>query len=109
MGLGLTPGHAIDPRRGFAELGMDSLLSVELCDRFCEDLAVSLPATLLFEHPTLEALTLHLLNSAFGQTPTTEPTPETPEGTPFDVRSLSDGELEALVDREWVNFSGDRG
>ncbi len=47
------------PRRTelFGRLGMDSLLAVELRDRLCAALELSLPATIAMDHPTVRRLT----------------------------------------------------
>jgi len=58
--LGLDVGRAVDPRTPLGELGLDSLLSVELRNRLSVVVGKPLPATLLFDHPTLDALTDHL-------------------------------------------------
>jgi KR domain/Phosphopantetheine attachment site len=105
-GLGLPEGHVIDPRRGFAELGMDSILSVELRDRLCAELEVMLPATVVFEHPTLETLTLHLLSQIIGEALPIDRSKPAAAAEAFDVRSFSERELEALVDREWTSITG---
>jgi acyl transferase domain-containing protein/NAD(P)-dependent dehydrogenase (short-subunit alcohol dehydrogenase family)/aryl carrier-like protein len=57
--LGL-PTEALDPRRGFFDAGMDSLTAVELASALARDLGRSVPSTLVFEHPTVEAVTDHL-------------------------------------------------
>ncbi len=61
--LGQTLGSASPPPadRGFFELGMDSLLSVEFRGRVQGALGLPMPDTYAFEHPTCEALTDHLL------------------------------------------------
>ena len=46
--------------QGLMELGMDSLMSVELSNRLKTSVGQSLPTTLAFEHPTVDALTAHL-------------------------------------------------
>lgn len=51
----------IDPRRGFFELGMDSLTSMELRNRLQRELDIFLDATLTFKYPTVSALSEHLL------------------------------------------------
>ena len=55
--LGLDALFDIDPKHGFTDLGMDSLLSIELKNRLQKTSGLSLSATLAFDYPTLEALT----------------------------------------------------
>jgi aryl carrier-like protein len=56
--IGAVTAQAIDPKQPLSELGLDSLMAVELRNRLGTALALkrSLPATLVFDHPTLEAL-----------------------------------------------------
>ena len=42
------------------EIGLDSLMAVELRNALTRSLGQPLPATLLFDHPTLDALAAHL-------------------------------------------------
>jgi acyl carrier protein len=64
--LGLPGGEPIDPRRPLSELGLDSLMAVELRNAIGESVGRTLPATLLFKHPTLEALTDFAMAELFG-------------------------------------------
>jgi acyl transferase domain-containing protein/acyl carrier protein len=60
--LGLDATRALDPRTPLGELGLDSLLAVELRNAIGRAIGVNLPATLLFDYPTVETLTSYLCN-----------------------------------------------
>ncbi len=62
----------LDPRRGFFELGIDSLTSMELRNRLQRELDCTLDATLTFKYPSVLALTEHLLGQICQQNPVTE-------------------------------------
>ena len=59
--LGVDPSRTIDPRTPLGEWGLDSLLAVELRNTLGTALGQVLPATLLFDHPTIDALTEFIL------------------------------------------------
>lgn len=50
-----------EPEMGFFDMGMDSLLAVELKDRVERKIGHSLSATIAFTYPTIEKLAEHLL------------------------------------------------
>lgn len=54
--LGMGQGQALDPDRSFAEMGMDSLIAVELRNRLQISLGSSIPSTVAFDYPTTAAL-----------------------------------------------------
>ncbi len=54
---------------GFFEMGMDSVMTQQLRERLQNDLQLELPATLAFDHPTLQALHQHLRDQIRTETP----------------------------------------
>jgi NAD(P)-dependent dehydrogenase (short-subunit alcohol dehydrogenase family)/SAM-dependent methyltransferase/acyl carrier protein len=54
--LGLQPTQ-VDPRKGLFDLGMDSLMSVDLKGRLEASLGVRMPTTLTFNYPSVGAIT----------------------------------------------------
>jgi NADPH:quinone reductase-like Zn-dependent oxidoreductase/NADP-dependent 3-hydroxy acid dehydrogenase YdfG/acyl carrier protein len=103
--LGLAAGTPVPPRQPFSELGLDSLMAVELRNAVGAALGRSLPATLLFDHPTTEALVDHLLaivsqlDESHAGTPSANgavgPSPDAAGHA--DLAALSEAEAEALL------------
>ncbi|MEV8515469.1 SDR family NAD(P)-dependent oxidoreductase [Dactylosporangium sp. NPDC051484] len=87
--LGHESPELIRPTRPFKELGFDSLTGVELRNRLASAVGVRLPAALIFDHPTPEALTQHIL---------TKITPAEPVAPPTSALLAELSRLESLID-----------
>ena len=93
----------LEPQQGFLDLGMDSLMAVELKNRLESTLSCSLPATLVFDYPTIEALVDYLLKEAIAAF--SDESAMELEGTNYEEQvvaksyfdDLSDSEAEALL------------
>jgi acyl transferase domain-containing protein/acyl carrier protein/predicted O-methyltransferase YrrM len=96
--LGLDEEQPLDPRRPLRDIGLDSLMSVELCNALAASLQCGLPSTVLFDHPSVEALSIHLatLVTELGTPPlTASTTPGLDTLTADELRDLLEKELAA--------------
>jgi acyl carrier protein len=60
--LGIASGAGVDPKRGFFEMGMDSLSALQLRKHTERWSGVKLPATLAMEAPNIEAVLALILD-----------------------------------------------
>ncbi|KLO36200.1 type I polyketide synthase [Mycobacterium haemophilum] len=58
--MGMPPSETLDPSAGFFQLGMDSLMSVTLQRALSDSLGEFLPASVVFDYPTVYSLTDYL-------------------------------------------------
>ena len=100
--LGFGSGYSIDELTPLHEIGLDSLLSVELRNSLCKSLSCALPSTLVFDHPTAGELSDYLLSRLIPHwTPTNSQ--ELIESQ-RSIEALSEEAAEALLLRE-LDFS----
>jgi acyl transferase domain-containing protein len=113
--LGIGDPRKIDPDQALNELGLDSLLALELRNRLGAASGRKQTATLLFDHPSILALSAFLEEQLFGgsQTVTTPATLDGAAGSERrfaqelahefanEVEAMSDEEIEAMLDAEY--------
>ena len=99
--LGATEAKSLDPRRPLHELGLDSLMSVELRNALATSLGRPLSTTLLFDYPTVESLTHYLaknvLNLEFANRTSAEETDAPTSKDLEELQAMSESEAESLL------------
>ena len=101
--LRIDPSHSLDRKHRLMDLGVDSLMAVELRNLLTNGLGLArkLPATLMFDYPTVEAIARYLEREMFdGDKPAqTQPRPEAaqPALSADEIERLSEDEVEALL------------
>ncbi|MVF11049.1 SDR family NAD(P)-dependent oxidoreductase [Ketobacter sp. MCCC 1A13808] len=63
--MGLDESDTINPNQPLQELGLDSLMAVELRNILCALIGKQLPATLMFKYPTVSSLSTFLIQDMF--------------------------------------------
>lgn len=98
--LRLPAGQSIDPRSRLMDIGVDSLMAVELRNKLEAGLGLTgaLPATLIFDYPTIRAVVGYLEALLFGSAAPAAPAASAPAAP--NEPSLSADELEGLSDDE---------
>jgi acyl transferase domain-containing protein/acyl carrier protein len=117
--LNMSSVESIDPQLGFIDLGMDSLMAVELSNRLRSSLECPVSAAIAFDYPTIESLVDYFDQTIAAQLTTTvavspaapepptahRPIPDRPQNNLLvtsraALESLSDHEAEALLIRQ---------
>jgi malonyl CoA-acyl carrier protein transacylase len=108
--LHLDPSNLPDPSLGFFDMGMDSLLAVELKRRLETSLGNSVSATLAFNYPNIESLAKYLLKDVLNLSVMETSNSDFRENNSelalvaTKVEHLSDEEAEALLLQKLANL-----
>jgi acyl carrier protein len=98
--VGLTPGLVPDPDQGLRDLGVDSLMSLELKNRLQVVIGCSLPSTLVFDYPTPAAL-VEFLSGLTEPRPTAASNIDDTQSSDLEALShLTEQQAEALLIEE---------
>ncbi|MFI9154598.1 SDR family NAD(P)-dependent oxidoreductase [Streptomyces sp. NPDC053367] len=95
----LGDGSAVDDDLGFGDMGLDSIMVIDLRTRLSHALGEDLPATVALDHPTVGRLTAHLVERLF---PTESPAPAAtaPAYTPVPLPRQDEADPEDLTFEE---------
>ncbi|NER51879.1 MAG: short-chain dehydrogenase, partial [Symploca sp. SIO1A3] len=101
--LGLSSSQLPEVNLGFTEMGIDSLMTVELNNRLQAQLGTTLPVTVILEYPTIEKLSRYISEEVMkwqSDEGTHEPAKtinqeQNVSNQQFDLQALSDEEVEA--------------
>ena len=103
--LKLDPAHPPARNDRLMDIGFDSLMAVQLRNQLGSGLGLDkpLPATVMFDHPTIDALSSYILGRL--QPATSAPAPASVQATPgapavlgaAAVAAMSDAQIEALL------------
>lgn len=104
--LGRDLSQLPDSQLGFFEMGMDSLMTLELKNRLQTSLGHSLPSTLTYEYPNITALAEYLLKQVLSLETSTvfdsqlKTKNQNQSVILSEIEQLSTNELEALINEE---------
>jgi acyl carrier protein len=111
--LGVRNPDSIDPNKGLFEMGLDSLMSIDLKTRLANGAGHSLPSTLAFNYPSIAALTGFLAQDMFPaiveEHAAAEPEPSIqtdPEVNGTAVDDMSEGELAERLRKRLAQLAG---
>ena len=93
--------QAVDWRRGLFDMGMDSLMALELKTKLQNRVGISISATLAFDYPTVDAIVGYLESQLFTGASHSEPievaAPASPSLSEEQLNALNESELEAAL------------
>ncbi len=105
--LSFDHNEALSHDQGFFQLGMDSMMAVELKNSLQKSLGRSLRTTLAFDYPSINLLTQYLYSELFPQQPS--PADDAVAAPDHDeaLEELTRDELKSMLDLEMRNLEND--
>ena len=104
--IGFAADHEIDPRQPLGDLGLDSLMAVDLRNRLGRAFDHRFPATLLFDYPSIEALAAHVGQTVFGSSGSAKPHAAAPKDDEDALIASLEGLSDEAIDRMIAARSG---
>jgi NADPH:quinone reductase-like Zn-dependent oxidoreductase/SAM-dependent methyltransferase len=102
--LGVSASRKLNPRQPLNELGLDSIMALELRNLLATAAGRDLPSTLLFDYPTLETVTGFLIREMAADLPASTPpvaiAAVAPDPLRAEIESLSEDQAEASLMKE---------
>ncbi|MDB4473550.1 SDR family NAD(P)-dependent oxidoreductase [Opitutaceae bacterium] len=95
--LGMADAGAVSLTKGLFDFGIDSLSAVDLKNRLQSALGIKIPATLVFDYPTVTAIRDYLLTKVAPME--AKPVKQTASADPA-LEDLDEDDLEALLAKE---------
>jgi acyl transferase domain-containing protein/acyl carrier protein len=107
--LAFDPSEPLDTNQPLSEMGLDSLMALDLTKALSEAADASLPATLLFNYPTIEAVARYVSEKVFSPVPVESKKASENGGSERaaaeeQIRDLSQTELEVMLDEELASL-----
>ncbi|MEW6236329.1 MAG: type I polyketide synthase [Candidatus Omnitrophota bacterium] len=107
--MGFESSRRFDSQQGFFDMGMDSLMAVDLKNRLEGALNCSLPATIAFEYSTITALSQYLIAAKLHFDSPGEaakpPLQESELAIVEEILRMDENELASLIDEEWERWN----
>lgn len=101
--FGVADGLELDVRKGFFDMGMSSVMSLDLRSRLGRALSIDLPSTFGFEYTSIEQVTDYLMGQLLApetREPVAAPEPVSPASRHQDLHELSRAELIGALEDE---------
>jgi NADPH:quinone reductase-like Zn-dependent oxidoreductase len=96
--LGLGPAQALDPHQALSALGLDSLMVVELRNALNAATGQALPAGIVFQYPTIDAVAGYVFG-LLEHTAVMVEEPAPARGAVHEIEALSERELDDRLNR----------